>query len=117
MHAVVTKTNVKEARRSARAVLHSTIMRPFNQVKCQQRVQMLSKYVYDRNSDIENAMEDINRDLWKRVLLNMSFNKDKASVIELQQEIDKYERGIKKKDNHHIGRKSKQYANHTGDGW
>ena len=27
-------------------------------------------------------------------------NKDKARVIELQQEIDKYERGIKKKDNH-----------------
>ena len=29
----------------------------------------------------------------------MSSNKDKASGIELQQEIDKYERGIKKKDN------------------
>ena len=63
MHAVVAKTNVKEARRSACAVLHSTIMRPFNQtsvetkrltiknmkdkekvkrVKGRQRVQMLS---------------------------------------------------------------------------
>ena len=42
-------------------------------------------------------MEDINRDLWKPVLLGMSSNTDKASAIELQQEIDKYEQGIKKK--------------------
>ena len=58
---------------------------------------MLSKYVSGFNSDIENAMADIGCDLWKRVLLNMSSNKDKASATELQQEIDKYERGIKKK--------------------
>ena len=42
-------------------------------------------------------MKDINRDLWKPVLLGMSSNTDKASAIELQQEIDKYEQGIKKK--------------------
>ena len=39
-------------------------------VKGRQRVQMLSKYVSDLNSDIENAMEDIDQDLWKRVLLD-----------------------------------------------
>ena len=34
-------------------------------------------------------MADIDQDLWKRVLLDMSSNKDKSSAIELQQEIDK----------------------------
>ena len=42
-------------------------------------------------------MADIDRDLWKHVLLDMSSNKDEASAIELQQEINKYEQGIKKK--------------------
>ena len=118
MHAVVPKSNVKEIRLSACAVLHSTIMRPFNQssveakrstidntkdkekvkrVKVRQRVQMVSEYVSDLNWDIENAMADIDRDLWKHVLLDMSSNKDEASAIELQQEINKYEQGIKKK--------------------
>ena len=32
MHAVAAKTNVKEVRCSARAVLHSTAMHPFNQI-------------------------------------------------------------------------------------
>ena len=79
MHAVVAKTNVKEVKRSARAVLHSTIMRPFNKasveakrstianmkdrekvkrVKGRQRVQILSKYVSDLNSDIESTIAD-----------------------------------------------------------
>ena len=49
------------------------------------------------NSDIKNAVEDIDQDLWKCILLDMSSNKDKARAIELQQEIDKYEQGIKKK--------------------
>ena len=58
---------------------------------------MLGKYVSDLNSGIGKAMADIDRDLWKRVLLDMSSKKDKASTMELQQEIDKYKRGIKKK--------------------
>ena len=78
------KTNVREVRRYARDVLHSMMMCPFNQayveakrstlentkdkkkakrVKGRQRVQMLSKYVSDLNSDIEEVTTDIHRDL------------------------------------------------------
>ena len=58
---------------------------------------LLSKYVSDLNSDIESAMADIDRDLWKCVLFDMSSNKDKASAIELQQEIANMNGGSRKR--------------------
>ena len=84
MHAVVSKTNLKEVRRSARSVLHSAIMRPFNQVSVEEkrstiestkekekikrvrdreRIQMFVEYVLSLNSDINDAIEDTSPDL------------------------------------------------------
>ena len=51
------------------------------------------------NDDVSKAMAVIDRDLWERVLLDMSSNKGKSSAVELQQQIDMYERGVKKKRN------------------
>ena len=86
-------------------------------VKGRQRIQILGKCVSDLNSDTGKTMADIDRELWKCVLLDMIFNKNKANAMKLQQEIDKYERGIKKKNHHQIGRQSKRHTNHTEDGW
>ena len=89
MHAVVAQTHVKEVRRAAQAVLHSTISRPFNQesveakrsnidnakdkekikrIRGRQRTEMLGKYVCDLNKDINRAMASMDPDLWGRVL-------------------------------------------------
>ena len=87
-------------------MLHCAIICPFNQesveekrsaienakdrekikrVKGRQRLQMLGKYVCDLNEDVSKAMAIIDRDLWERVLLDMSSNKGKSSAVELQQ--------------------------------
>ena len=118
MHAVVSKTNVKEVRRSARSVLHSAIMRPFNQVSVEEkrstiesmkekekikrvrgreRIQMFVEYVLSLNSDINDAIEDTSPDLYRRVLVDMSSNENKSSAVELQQSIEMYERGTSKR--------------------
>ena len=118
MHAVVAKTNVKEVRRSNRSVLHSTIVRPFNQesveqkrstiesmkdkekikrVKGRERIEKYGEYVLDLNAGIDQALVDITPELYKDILLDMTSKENKSSAIELQKNIDMYERGSKKK--------------------
>ena len=120
MHAIVAKTDMKEVRRSTRSMLHSTIVWPFNQqsveekrstivnpkerekvrqVKGQERIQMLGKCVHVLNSEIDSALVAISADLYDRVLLDGSSNKIKASAVGLKQQIEIYERGIKRKGN------------------
>ena len=48
---------------------------------------MLGKYVHVLNSGVDSALVAISADLYDRVLLDMSSNKNKASAVELKQQI------------------------------
>ena len=121
MHTVIAKTNVKEVRQPHDPCCTlATSIRPFNQqsvkekqskivnlkvqekikqVKGRERIQMLGKYVHVLNSEINSVLVEISTDLYGCVLIDMSLNTNKASAVELKQQIEMYEQGIKRKRN------------------
>ena len=120
MHAIVSKSNVKEVRRSARTMLHCTIKWQFIQtfvrdkwstignggkrervkrVKDQERVALFSGHVLNLNSNTELAMANVSPNVFGQVRLDMSSDKNKTRADELQNQIVMYERGSKKEWN------------------
>ena len=118
LHANVARTNIKEARRSARGVIQCATIRPFNQrsvaikrmtknnlkeaekikrVKGHERIAWFADFVVELNTDVDIALQNTDHDKREQVMRVMGSCANKTSAIELKQHIDMYDKGIKKK--------------------
>ena len=113
-NAIVSRTNVGEARRTSRATVHTALHRTFNQESVEEKresssllnvrrlkdSERISKYIpaaLELIQRIHPALEHFTEEQQKEVLANYRTSKNKTSTEECNQKCEMYRKGIKRK--------------------